>query len=241
MKVIILGGGSSVRFGDQAADQTSVWLAEQGGEVLIERFVRACAPLNAGLIFAVRAQDIKRYRIGNVIGMAAPGSAIVPLNGETKGAACTALLCVQHINLEDELLIMNSNEFLDIDYKDVIDGFRDRGLDAGVVTFHSIHPRYSYMRVDGDGQIVEAAEKNPISRHAVAGFYWFRKGSSFLSAAQDMIRKDVELDGNFFISLAFNELVLKQKKLGITEVENSKYHPLKSRRQLEIYEGESAA
>jgi hypothetical protein len=240
MKVIILGAGAAVGSGDSGADQTSVWLAEHGGEVLVERFVRACAPLNAELVFAVRAQDIKRHRIGNVINIAAPGSAIVPINGDTKGAACTALLCVQHIDVDDELLIMNSNEFLDIDYKQVTDGFRERGLDAGVVTFHSIHPRYSYMRLDADGNIVEAAEKNPISRHATAGFYWFRKGASFLMAAQEMIKKDVEVDGSFFISLTFNELVLKQKKLGITEVETSRYHPLKSRRQLEIYEGEAA-
>jgi hypothetical protein len=88
--------------------------------------------------------------------------------------------------------------------------------------------------------VVEAAEKNPISHHATAGFYWFRQGSSFISAAQEMIRKDVELDGKFFISLTFNEMVLRQRKLGVTEIDSSRYHPLKSRKQLEIYEGEAA-
>ena len=44
----------------------------------------------------------------------------------------------------------------------------------------------------------------------------------------------------FFISLTFNELVLRHAKLGVTEVESSRYHPLKSRKQLEHYEGEAA-
>jgi hypothetical protein len=241
MKVVILGAGASTGGQGAAADQTTIWLAEHGGEVLIERFVRACAPLGAELVFAVRAHDMKRHRIGNVISLAAPGAAIVPVNGETRGAACTALLCVQHIDPEDELLILNSNEFLDVDYRAVTDGFRARRLDAGVVVFPSIHPRYSYMRLDADGYIVEASEKNPISHHATAGFFWFRRGSSFISAAQEMIRKDVALDGRFFISLTFNELILRQCKLGITEVESSRYHPLKSRRQLEIYEGETVS
>ncbi len=237
MKILILGAGATI---GEGPDQTSIWLAEQNGEVLLERFVRATAPLGGDLVFAVRSQDIKRFRIGNVIALAAPGAAVVPVNGETMGAACTALLCVQHIDPDDELLILNSNEFLDIDYREVVEGFRARGLDAGVVVFPSVHPRYSYMRLDRDGHIVEASEKNPISRHATAGFYWYRKGASFITAAQEMIRKDVELDGKFFISLTFNELVLRHAKLGITEVDSSRYHPLKSRRQIEHYEEEAA-
>jgi len=237
MKILILGAGATI---GEEPDQTSIWLAEQGGEVLLERFVRACAPLGGDLVFAVRSHDIKRFRIGNVIALAAPGAAVVPVNGETMGAACTALLCIRHIDLDDELLILNSNEFLDVDYREVVDGFRARGLDAGVVAFPSIHPRYSYMRLDAEGYIVEASEKNPISRHATAGFYWYRRGSSFITAAQEMIRKDVALDGKFFISLTFNELVLRHCKLSIAEVDSSRYCPLKSRKQIEHYEGEAA-
>jgi len=241
MRVLILGAGAPAS--DTAA--APVWLAESNGEILVERFVRACQGLNAKLVFAVRAQDTRRYRIDSVIGLAAPGSAVVPIAGETQGAACTALLCIGHIGLEDELLILNSNEFLDIDYLAAVENFRGNHHDAGVVTFHSIHPRYSYVMLDENGLIVEAAEKHPISRHATAGFYWFRRGADFIAAAQDMIRKDAHVDGKFFISLVFNELVLKQRRMGVVEVDSRHYHPLKSRRQVSVYEadvhGEDAA
>ena len=234
MRVLILGGGNVV----PEADSTPVWLVESNGEVLIERFVRACAGLNAKLVFAVRAPDLKRYRIDSVIGLAATGSAVVPIAGETQGAACTALMCIRHIDPDGELLILNSNEFLDIDYKAAVEGFRRANYDAAVVTFHSIHPRYSYVLLDDDGLIVEAAEKHPISRHATAGFYWFRRGADFIASAQEMIRKDAQVDGKFFISLVFNELVLKQKRLGVLEVDSRHYHPLKSRRQVSVYEAD---
>jgi hypothetical protein len=237
MRVLILGGGGT----PTSADAVPVWLAENGGEILIERFVRICAPLNAKMIFAVRAPDIKRFRIDSVIALAAPGSAVVPIAGETQGAACTALMCVPQIDPADELLILNANEFLDIDYAAAVEGFRRRGLDAGVVTFPSIHPRYSYMLLGDDDLIVEAAEKHPISRHATAGFYWFRRGADFIAGAQDMIRKDAQVDGRFFISLVFNELVLQQRRMGILEVESRHYHPLKSTRQVSVYEAENAA
>jgi dTDP-glucose pyrophosphorylase len=143
-----------------------------------------------------------------------------------------------HLDPEAELLILNGNEFLDIDYEATIAGFRARGLDAGVVAFASIHPRYSYVLLDEDELVIQAAEKNPISRHAIAGFYWFRCAGDFIAGAQAMIRKDAHEDGKFFISPAFNELVLLGRKIGIQHVDSKQYHPLKSRRQISVYEAD---
>ena len=232
MRVLILGGGGPTSQGDEMP----VWLAEHDGELLVERFVRACAGLEAQLVFAVRLQDLRRQRLDSVIELAAPGALVIPISGETQGAACTALLCAACIVPDQSLLVLNNNEFLDVDYREAIAGFERRELDAGVVVFPSLHPRYSYVRVDQDGLITEAAEKHPISRHATAGFYWFRRGADFIEAAQDMIRKDAHHDGRFYISLVYNELVLKQRRLGIFEVASSRYHPLKSPQQVLAYE-----
>ncbi len=232
MRALILGGGPA----QQDPDATPLWLLENDGQLLLERYVAACAPLAAKMVFAVRAQEVKRWRIDNVIALAAPGAAVVAITGETAGAACTALLCLQEIDPEDELLILNNNEYLDIDYLAPIANFRSRGLDAGVVSFPSIHPRYSYVLLDDEGQIVQASEKNPISRNATPGFTWFRRGADFIRAAQDMIRKDANVDGRYFISLTLNEMVLQQKRMGVFEIEVRRYHPLKSPRQLSAFE-----
>ena len=231
MIVLILGGGPT-----SEANAVPVWLAERDGQVLIERFVTACADLNARLVFAVRAQDAKRFRLDNVIRLASPTAAIVPIAGETMGAACTALLCIDQIDPDAELLILNSNELLVADYAAVLADFRARDLDGGIVVFPSLHPRYSYVQLDGSDMIIEAAEKNPISRNATAGFYWFRRGEDFIRAAEAMIRKDAHVDGRFFISLVFNELVLAQKKLGVFAIEAAQYVPLKSHQQMAQYE-----
>lgn len=236
MKVLLLGAG-----GPPTDTDTPVWLAEQGGRLLIERFVHACAPLAAELVFAVRAEDVERFHIGDVIALAAPGAAVVPLKGETMGAACTALLCVDHIGPDRELLILNSNEWIDMDYAAPVLDFRARGLDAGVVSFPSLHPRYSYVRLDGNGMIEEAAEKRPISRMAMAGYHWFRRGADFTAAAKTMIAKDAQEGGRFYISLTLNELVLLGRRMGIHPIDARRYHPLKSRRQMDQFENSETA
>lgn len=241
IQALILGAGAKSAQSSSAAaapdgPELPLWLAERDGEVLIQRLIRSCAGLQPRLIFAVRADDVKRYHIDSIIGLAAPGAAVVPVRGETRGAACTALLCVRHLDPEAELLVLNANEFLEIDYVAAVSDFRARNLDAGVVVFPSLHPRYSCVRLDDEGLIVQAAEKHPISNHAIAGFYWFRRAAAFLEAAQSMIRKDVAVDGVFFISLALNELVLKGCRLGVIEVDRHCYQPLKTTRQVARYE-----
>ncbi len=45
-----------------------------------------------------------------------------------------------------------------------------------MVTFESLHPRWSFVRRGGNGLVSEAAEKRVISRDAIAGFYYYRTG-----------------------------------------------------------------
>jgi len=134
------------------------------------------------------------------------------------------------------LLIVNGNELLRADFKSIVDDFRGRKLDAGVVVFPSIHPRYSYVRLDENELVVEATEKNPISNHATVGFYWFASGKSFVRAAQNLIRKDARVNGNFYICPTFNELVLEHLRIGVHRIESRAYNPLKSGRQIEQFE-----
>jgi hypothetical protein len=231
MQVLILGAGEPI--GEAGA--IPLWLAEQHGQLLIERLVRRCQPLGQ-LVFAARRADIRRYHLDNVVARAAADAKIIAVAGQTQGAACTALLCVDHIEPDAPLVIVNGNEVLDANFQAIVDEFEARGLDAGVVTFPSIHPFYSYVRLDENDLVIEAAEKDPISNHAVVGFYWFRKGSDFLEAVMDMIRKDARVDNKFYVSLVLNELVLRDKKVGCKAVDASRYHPLKSARHLMRYE-----
>lgn len=235
MNILILAAGNP-EF-DTGDGQYPLCLTELDGTPLIERIVTLCQQLPVTrMIFALRKEDVNRYHLDNVVDLLYPGAITLKVQGNTPGAACTALLATGHIRGEEELLIISANELIDADFAEIVAGFRSRQLDVGTVTFPSMHPRYSYVRVDDQGLVVEATEKNPISRHATAGFYWFAKGNDFIDGAKNMIRKDAQVNGIFYICPAFNELVLAQKRIGIHAIEAKKYHPFKTERQLHKYE-----
>jgi hypothetical protein len=106
---------------------------------------------------------------------------------------------------------------------------------ASVVSFDSIHPRYSYAKINSKQNVIEISEKDPISRNALVGFFWFSQASMIDRAIKKMIVKGSSINEVFYLSPALNELVLEDLEISMIKVDNSKYHPMKSEWQLSEY------
>lgn len=239
MNILLLAAGGNINEVEEKGFPLT--LSEFNGRPLIQYLIEVCLNIdeNINLIIAFKRSDIQKFYLDNIVKILAPAAKIISIEKNTKGAACTALLASQYINNNEELLILNANDYLQIDLQKPILDFREQGLDAGTLTFDSIHPRYSYVRLK-DGFVIEAAEKRPISRHATAGFYWFKQGGEFVKAAKNMIYKDCSVNDIFFICPVFNELILSQRKIGVFEINGNVYHPIKDERQLNFLENAKA-
>jgi len=106
------------------------------------------------------------------------------------------------------------------------------------VTFESVHPRWSYVRLDKEQYVVETAEKHPISRNAIAGLYYFRHGSDFIEAAMRSIQKDSSIKGNFYIAPTLNELILQGKKIRVAKIDALRYHTFYTSQKIKEYESQ---
>lgn len=188
-------------------------------------------------VFVIQQSDCTRYHLNEVLQLlAGPESKIVILDKGTQGAACTALMAIQWIGNTSELIISNGDQLIDTDLNKIIAQFRDDTYDAGVITFDTIHPRWSYIKKNAQGVVVEAAEKRPISRHAIAGFYYFRQGQDFVQAAMGSIEKGAAVDNQYYIAPTLNELILKGKKIGAVSIPVAHYHTFYSPKKIQEYE-----
>jgi dTDP-glucose pyrophosphorylase len=161
---------------------------------------------------------------------------IIKIAGETKGAVCSSLMAIQHINNDEPLIIANADQIIDTDFDDVITQFERRDVDAGVICFESVHPKWSYVRLDKHGKIIETAEKRPISKNAIAGFYYFNKGKDFVKAGMLLVEKDANVGGLYFVAPTYNELVLDNKNLEIIRITDKQYHSFYSPQKIKEYE-----
>lgn len=233
INILLPAMGSSLFFKDNFFPKL---LIEVRGETMLERVVRNYDSIhNRTMIFVFGEKECQEFHLNDSVKILTQNKGnVIQLKNQTAGALCTCLMAVDYINKEDPLIIANSDQIIDIDYQKVLDYFQERKADAGVITFPSIHPRWSYVKQRGK-YIIEVAEKRPLSQNAIAGFYYFNRGKDFVRAAQKVLIKDNSLNGVFYISSSLNELILENRRVEEYRIEKEKYHSFYSLEKIEEY------
>ncbi|EAH5735653.1 glycosyltransferase family 2 protein [Campylobacter jejuni] len=207
------------------------------GKTMLEHFVKNYENVkNKRFIFILKEEeDVKRYHLDDAINVLTNNqSKIIILKNETQGMVCSVLMAIDEINLNDSLLIVNMDQIFEYDLNEVISELSLN--DAGVLSFESVHPRWAYVKCDENNFVLEAFEKKPVSKNAIAGFYYFNKADFFVKSAFDMIKKDVNYEGKYFIASTLNELILQDKKIINISIDKNRYFTFYSHAKINEYE-----
>ncbi|EOG9062972.1 nuclear transport factor 2 family protein [Vibrio fluvialis] len=208
------------------------------GQLLIERAAKPFLNMNLDkkITVAVPQKEAEKYQLNKVISLLGQEFQTCSINGDTQGSVCSALLAIESMDLDSPLIISSFEQVLDFDLIEYINEFIKSNVDAGVLTFESIHPKWSFVKVDSKGYVTQAAEKMPISNQAIAGFYYFKSAKLFIESAKAMIRKDVKTNGVFFISPTLNEVILREGVVKALEIDRSKYFHINDEHALEAFD-----
>jgi len=213
-------------------------LTDLNGKLLIERSSEPFTSLkyNKRIIVAVPKNHIEDYKLDKVLPLLNESIEICAINNNTQGAVCSAMLAIEHLDMDEPLIISSFEQVLDVDLTSYIDVFLNKKVDAGVLTFESIHPKWSYVRTDENGVVSQAAEKLPISKHAIAGFYFFKNARIFIESAKNMIRNNVLCNGLFYTSHTLNEIILNKGSVLSIPIAKSQYFHIHDQHSLNEYE-----
>jgi len=167
--------------------------------------------VEANFIFIVQKAHYEQYNLGYLLPLIAPGCKIVQLDGLTEGAACSVLKAKEFIDNDNHLFMINSDQYLEWDSLDFFNKMLTSKCDGGIITFKKENdPKWSYVRLDKDGLIVEVKEKSPISNIATIGGYYFNKGKDFVAAAEEMIMADDRTNNEFYVAPTYNYMTGKK-------------------------------
>lgn len=176
--------------------------------------------IEAKFIFIVLKKHSDQYNLKTLLNLYTNNNCeIIELDSVTEGAACTSLLAKKFIDNDQNLLIANSDQFIKWDSSTTMYSFISSGVDGGILTFKSTHPKWSFAKVNKNNFVEFVAEKNPISDNATVGVYFWKKGSDYVKYAEQMIKKDIRVNNEFYICPVFNEAIQDNKKIIIKEVD----------------------
>jgi len=211
LNVLIPMAGAGSRFA-QAGYTFPKPLIEVKGKPMIQVVVENLN-IDANFIYVVQKEHREKYNLDTLLNLITPNCKIVETDGMTEGAACTALLAKEFIDSNAPLFFANSDQFVEWDSNEFLYKMNETNADGGIVTFKSTHPKWSFARVNDKGYVLEVAEKNPISDNATVGFYYWKHGSDFVQYAEEMIEKDIRVNGEFYVCPAFNQAIEHYQKI----------------------------
>jgi len=216
MNVLIPMAGAGSRFAN-AGYTFPKPLIEVNGKPMIQVVIENLN-IEANYIFIVQKEHYEKYSLQYLLNLIAPNCSIVQVNSLTEGAACTTLLAKKLIDNDEPLLIANSDQFIEWNSNECLYAFNADGIDGGILTFKSTHPKWSYVKIGQDGFVSEVAEKKPISDNATVGIYFWKKGSDYVKYAEQMINKNIRVNNEFYVCPVYNEAIQDRKKIRIKDI-----------------------
>ena len=176
--------------------------------------------IRANYIFLVRKEHLEKYNLKSFLNILSPNCKIVTVDTLTEGAACTVLLTKKLINNNKPLIIANSDQFIEWNSSETMYNFVSKKVDGGILTFKAMHPKWSYAKLDDKDNVCEVAEKRVISNNATVGVYYWKHGSDFVKYAEQMIKKNIRVNNEFYVCPVYNEAIKDKKIIKIQNIES---------------------
>lgn len=164
-------------------------------------------------VFISQKEHSEKFALDDLFSLIVKDFQIIPIDGITEGAAVTALLAKELINNDDELIIANSDQWVDWNSQHFLSFVRSKSADGAIVTFISTHPKWSFVKLNDKDEVIEVAEKRPISNIATVGIYYYKHGKDFVASAESMIKKNIRTNNEFYIAPVYNEMIESGKKI----------------------------
>ena len=227
MKIVIPMSGMSSRF-SVAGYQLPKYLLEISGKTVINHIVDLY-PKDSEFIFIVNDKNAEDTDILNHLENICENKKIFVIPSHKKGPVFTVSNIFDQID-DDEQVIINYCDFsMYWDYDD-FEKFVDKTqCDGCVVCYTGFHPHmlgsdnYAFCKTDESNKILEIREKQPFTDNkmqefASTGTYYFKKGSYIKKYFNELIDGDVNLNGEYYVSLVYNLLIRDNLFVNVYEV-----------------------
>ena len=155
------------------------------------------------------------------------------LENNTRGAAETIKISLDHLNLKNDVHIMSidsdnfytENFINEWDGKNMVVSFED----------HYSEPVFSYLKFDENNIITDIKEKDKISNNACSGVYAFESSFQLLQTCNYIIENNITEKNEFYMSVVIKQMISQDKMFRNKTINKSNYHCLGTPLQVKLF------
>ena len=217
MKVIIPMSGLSSRFSAAGYDLPK-YLIEVNGKTIIEHIIDLY-PKDTQFVCILNRKNHDETNIANLLlYKLQEGSPIRVIDPHKKGPVHSVLQSLNDIDDEEQVIVNYCDFSMYWNYQDFETFVNETECDGCVVCYTGFHPHmlgsdnYAFCKTNLFDEILEIREKQPftddkMSEYASTGTYYFKKGKYVKKYFQQLMDEDLNINGEYYVSLVYNLLI----------------------------------
>lgn len=219
--------GDGIRFNDTDHEQPKPLIEVVDGKTMIELVVDCLTPrIEHRFIFICRSEHDEEYPLDELFAGITTRYKKALVDEITEGPACSVLLAKPWIDNDEPMLTACSDDYVNADINDFLKFSSESDAEGTIMTYPGTPPGGSYARINNEGLVTKVAEKKIIGPNTTVGIYYFAKGSYFVDAAEQMIRDDIRVNGEFYVCPVFNEMIVQGQTINAYEIDAKDMHTM---------------
>ncbi len=228
MHIIIPMSGIGKRFIDAGYKDPKPLIVVDGKPII--EHVCNLFPNENKFTFICNSKHLKETNMREVLLSIKQNATIVEIPNHKKGPVYAVSL-IETLIEDDEEIIVNYCDFGTYwDYEGFLKHTRNRDADGAIPSYKGFHPHmlgstnYAFMR-DSEQWMLEIKEKEPftnnrMNEYASNGTYYFKKGKYVKKYFKELMDRDINLNGEYYVSLIYNLLIKDNLKVSIYDIQH---------------------
>jgi NDP-sugar pyrophosphorylase family protein len=206
-------------------------LIEVDGKPMIAHVVDLF-PADSDFIFICNRDHLSEpsYRMAETLRRIAPGCRIEPIDAHRLGPVHAVLEAERLIDATRPVIVNYCDFTCYWNYADFARFVAEADCDGCVPAYRGFHPHsigstyYAYLRETGlwmeDIQEKRPFTDDPGNEYASSGTYWFRTGKLCIEALREQMRQQLDIGGEYYVSLAYRILAQRGLRTAIYELQH---------------------
>lgn len=155
------------------------------------------------IVFVVLKEHVENYEIDKKIKEYYSNAIIHVIPEVLNGAVLTCMEGMKEIKDDYPVLFNDCDHIFRCSaFEEFVNSDQLEGVDGALLTFLSDSPKYSFLRLNEEGNVTETVEKEVISDQAICGCYYFANKEVFIQTSERYLKQCNYQE--FFVSGVYN-------------------------------------
>ncbi len=170
------------------------------------------------------------YRMAETLKKYCPTGKIIAIPPHKLGPVYAVDSVAEHVDLEDEVVVNYCDFTCYWDWQHFKDWVKKSKCDGAIPAYKGFHPHtlgttnYAYMK-ESNHWLEDIQEKQPftdnrMNEYASSGTYYFASGKLMLDAFKQMMAKNLNINGEYYVSLAYKPLLENNCAIAVYDLQH---------------------